>query len=88
MLWKVRQGHDLKGLSAQVAAFASVASAKTARSFKTATSGVPQSAIAGWTPDMRYRSPGILLADAQSWCLVADIVFHETVVQMQLDGVL
>lgn len=88
MLWKGQQGHDLRGLSADVAAFASVAGAKTARYFKTATSGVPQAAITGWTPGMRYRSPGISLADAQAWCLVADTVFHETVAQMQLDGVL
>ena len=88
MFWKGRDGHDLKGLSAQIAAVASVASAKTARYFKVATSGVPQGAIAGWTPDMRYRPPGISLADAQAWCLVADMVFHETVAQMRLDGVL
>ena len=88
VLWKGREGHDLKGLSAQIAAFASVATAKTARYFKTATSRVPQGAIAGWTPDMRYRPPGISLADARAWYRVADIVFHETIAQMRLDGTL
>ena len=88
MLWTGRQGHDIKGLSAQVATFASVAGAKTARYFKTATSGVPHGAIAGWTPDLRYRPPGISLADARAWYLAADMVFQETVAQMRLDGML
>lgn len=83
-----RQGHDLNYLTAQVAAFASVAGAKTARYFKAATSGVPQGAIATWTPEMRYQPARMAVGDAQAWCLAADAVFHETVAQMRLDGML
>ena len=83
-----REGHNLNHLSAQVAAFASVAGAKTARYFKTATRSVPQDAIATWTPQMRYRPPSISLGEAQAWCQVADRVFHETVSEMRLDGML
>lgn len=83
-----RQGHNLNSLSAEVAAFASVAGARTARYFKTATTGVPHGAIATWTPEMRYRPATMALGDARAWYAVADAVFHETIVQMQLDGML
>jgi hypothetical protein len=83
-----RQGHDLTYLNFQAAAFASVAGARTARYFKTAMTGVSQSSIAAWTPDMRYRSPTITLANAHAWYVIADAVFHETIAQMRLDGVL
>jgi hypothetical protein len=83
-----RRGHDLDYLSGQVAAFATVAGAKTARYFTTATRGILGSAISAWTPELRYRPAGMILADAQEWCTIADAVFQETVAQMRLDGVL
>ena len=82
------QGHNLAYLSSQIAAFASVAGARTARYFKTATTGVPQGAIASWTPGMRYRPATMTLTDAHAWYAVADAVFQETIAQMRLDGVL
>ena len=81
-------GHDLAHLESQVATFASVAGAKTARYFKTATAGVSQGAIASWTPSMRYRSATMTLADARAWYAIASDVFRETIAQMRLDGVL
>ncbi|MDA8383238.1 HEPN domain-containing protein [Metallibacterium sp.] len=83
-----RQGHDLRGLTQAVSAVATVAGAKTARYFKTATSGVPSSVIAQWKPEMRYRAPSMSPGDAQAWCTIADAVYQETVAQMQLDGVI
>ena len=83
-----KKGHDLGYLATHVSALAAVAGAKSARYFKTATSGVPSSAIAAWTPEMRYRSPTMALVDAESWHACARNVFQETVHQMRLDGVL
>lgn len=37
---------------------------------------------------MRYQPATMLPGDAHAWCNVADTVFHETVAQMRLDGVL
>lgn len=83
-----RRGHDLLNLAQAVSAVATVANAKTARYFKAATSSLPSSAIAGWDPEMRYRSPSMSPADAQAWCNIADAVYRETVAQMRLDGVI
>lgn len=83
-----KQGHKLSFLANQVSALATVAGAKTARYFKAATSGVPLSAIAAWTSEMRYRPATMTSGDALAWCNVADAVFVETVAQMRLDGVL
>jgi hypothetical protein len=82
------QGHKLSFLSAQVAALATVAGAKIARYFGPATKQVPSSAIAGWTPEMRYRTATMTVNDAQAWCACARDAFNETVAQMRLDGVL
>lgn len=87
MPWGSR-GHDLNYLATQVTALATVAGGKTARYFKTATSGVSSSAIAAWKPEMRYRPATMTSGDAQVWCRIADGVYQETVAQMRLDGVL
>ncbi len=83
-----RKGHDLNHLASQVTALATVAGAKTAKYFKTATSGVSSSAIAAWKPEMRYWPATMTSGDAQVWCQIADGVYQETVAQMRLDGVL
>lgn len=83
-----KEGHKLEFLTNQVSAWATVVSAKTARYFGVATSSVPSSVIAAWKPDMRYRPSMMTTGDARAWCNVADAVFHETVAQMRLDGVL
>lgn len=81
-------GHDFRSLVSQVNAVATVAGAKTARYYGPATTSVLTSAIAGWTPEMRYGAPAMALGDAQSWLGCARDIFHETVHQMKLDGVL
>lgn len=83
-----RKGHDLNYLAAQASAFASVAGARTARYFGGTASSLPSSVIAAWNPEMRYQPATMMPGDAQAWCNVADTVFHETVAQMRLDGVL
>ena len=83
-----RHGHDLNRLALAVGAVAMVAGAKTARYFGVAASGVPSSAIAAWRPEMRYQSATMMQGVAQTWCNVADAVFHETIARMRLDGVL
>jgi hypothetical protein len=83
-----KKGHNLNDLTARVTALASVAGAKTARYFKRATSGVSSSAIAIWTPEMRYRSPIMSISAAEAWHTIASNVFSETVAQMKLDGVI
>lgn len=83
-----RRGHDLRKLAQAVSAVATVAGAKTARYLKTVTSSVSSSAIAAWTPEMRYWAPTMTSGDAMAWCQIADNVFQETVAQMRLDGVL
>lgn len=83
-----KKGHDLNHLASQVTGLATVAEAKTAKYFKTATSGVSSSAIAAWKPEMRYRPATMTSGDAQVWCQIADDVYQETVAQMRLDGVL
>jgi hypothetical protein len=83
-----KKGHDLNHLATNVAALATVASAKTARYFKASTVGVPLSAIAKWTAEMRYRPATMPSSDAGAWCEYAAAVFQETVAQMRLDGVL
>ena len=92
-LWQLetgqpRRGHDLRKLAQAVSAVATVAGVKTARYFKQATSSVSSSAIAAWTPEMRYWAPTMTSGDAMAWCQIADNVFQETVAQMRLDGVL
>jgi hypothetical protein len=92
-LWQLETGQPTRGLdllrlAQEVSAVATMAGAKTARYFKTATSGVPSSAIAAWKPEMRYRPATMTPGDALAWCNVADDVFRETVAQMRLDGVL
>lgn len=92
-LWQLetgqpRRGHDLRELAQAVGAVATVAGVKTARYFKQATSNVSFSAIAAWTPEMRYRPATMTSGDARVWCQIADDVFQETVAQMRLDGVL
>lgn len=82
-----RQGHKLPFLTAQVTALATVAGAKIARYFGLATKQVPFSAIAGWTPEMRYRTATMTDSDARAWCICAQDVFDETVARMRLDGV-
>src|SRR5712692_10642249 len=47
---QLRRGHDLRLLAQAVSAVATMVGVKTARYFKTATSGVPSSAIAAWRP--------------------------------------
>lgn len=59
--------HGFGSLLQQVGALAAVAGAKTARYFGPATRGVLASAIASWTPEMRYRAPALTLGVAQSW---------------------
>ena len=83
-----RYGHDLRELGQAVAALASVAGSKTARYVKSATIGIPSSAIKDWTSEMRYRAPTMTVGDAAVWCQIAENVFRETVGQMRLDGVL
>ncbi len=83
-----RRGHDLRKLAQAVSAVATVAGNKTARYYKQATSRVSSSAIAAWRPEMRYRPATMTSGDAMAWCQIADDVFHETVAQMRLDGVL
>jgi len=92
-LWQLetgqpRRGHDLRKLAQAVSAVATVAGVKTARYFKQATSSVSSSAIAAWTPEMRYWAPTMTTGDAMAWCQIADNVFQETVAHMRLDGVL
>ena len=92
-LWQLetghpRHGHDLRKLANAVSAVATVAGVKTARYFKQATSHVSTSAIAAWVPEMRYRPATMTSGDAGAWCNIADALFHETVAQMRLDGVL
>lgn len=82
------RGHDFRSLLSQVNAVATVAGAKTAKYLGRATSGVLTSAIASWTPDMRYYAPSIALDVAQGWYACARDVFQETVHQMRLDGVI
>ena len=83
-----RRGHDLNYLATQATALTTVAGAKTARYLKAVTSSVSSSAIAAWTPEMRYRPATMTSGDAMAWCQIADNVFQETVAQMRLDGVL
>jgi len=83
-----KSGHNLNYLATQVTALATVAGAKTARYFKTATAGVLSSAIAVWRPEMRYRPATMTAGDAGLWCQVADNVFQETIAEMRMDGVL
>ena len=71
-----------------MSAVATVAGAKTARYFKQVTSSLSSSAIAEWTPEMRYWAATMTSGDAMAWCQIADDVFQETVAQMRLDGVL
>ena len=92
-LWQLetgqpRRGHDLRKLAQAVSAVATVAGVKTARYFKQATSSVSSSAIAAWTPEMRYWAPTMTTGDAMAWCQIADNVFQETVAHTRLDGVL
>ena len=82
------RGHDLGSLVKQISALATVAGAKTARYFGSATRRVPTSAIGSWTPEMRYRAPSLALGDAESWHACAHDVYQETIHQMRLDGVL
>lgn len=83
-----RHGHDLVTLAQAASAVATVLGARTARYFRTSTSGVASSVIAAWKPEMRYRSPGMSPSDAQAWCNIADTVYRETAAQMRLDGVI
>ena len=83
-----RRGHDLRELGQAVTALASVAGSKTARYVKSATIGIPSSAINGWSSEMRYWAPTMTVDDATAWCQIAENVFRETVGQMRLDGVL
>ena len=85
---KQGHGHDLYKLAQDVSAVATVAGAKTARYFKRATNGISSSAIAAWSPAMRYHAPTMTSGDAMAWCQIAENVFQETVAQMRLDGVL
>lgn len=86
--WGKKQGHDLGYLTKEISALAMVAGAKASRYFRSATSGVPSSVLAGWNPEMRYRPETLALTDAEAWWNVADSVFMETIAQMQLDGVI
>ena len=92
--WQLETGrpwyrrHDLRELGQAVAALASVAGSKTARYVKSATIGIPSSAIKGWSSEMRYWAPTMSVGDATAWCQIAENVFLETVGQMRLDGVL
>jgi hypothetical protein len=85
---QARVGHDFRSLLGQVSAVATVAGAKTAKYLGRASSGVPTSAIRGWTPEMRYHAPSMAPGDAANWHACARDVFQETVHQMRLDGVL
>lgn len=85
---KPRRGHDLQSLAREVSSVVAVAGARTARYFGAATKGLPSSAIANWSPEMRYRPATMTLPDAKAWCADAQAVFEETVAQMRLDGVL
>jgi len=87
MPW-AKQGHNLTYLANQISTLASFAGAKTARYLGAATKSLSSTGIIAWTPNMRYRSAMMPLADSQAWCQTADGVFHETIHQMRLDGVL
>jgi hypothetical protein len=83
-----RRGHELNHLSAEVANLAANAGSKTARYLGVSTRSVGTSAVAGWTPEMRYRPPSMTDGDAQAWHQCARDVYQETVHQMRLDGVI
>ena len=88
MPWGKQKAHELSFLANQVSALATVAGARTARYYKTATGNVPTSVIAAWNPAMRYQSPTTSASAAVAWCKIAEDVFNESVGQMMLDGVL
>ena len=73
-----RRGHDLSYLRAQVSALATVAGASTAKYFGASVAGVSTSAIATWTPELRYRPPMITERQAEAWCREAEAIFNET----------
>jgi hypothetical protein len=87
MPWR-KDGHNLTLLATQIAALATVAGARIARYLGASTMQITSSAIANWTPMMRYRPATMTGGDAQAWCACARAVFQETVDQMRLDGVL
>lgn len=87
-LWTGRNGHDLKHLASQASTLASVAGSKTARYLKSATSSISSTAIANWSPGIRYREPHLTHHVANTWHSAAKDVYDETIAAMHLDGVL
>jgi hypothetical protein len=83
-----RQGHEVSYLLAQVSALATVAASRTARYFGAHTSTLAKSPVSKWSPEMRYRPPVLTNADAQLYHDKASDVYHETIHQMRLDGVI
>jgi hypothetical protein len=82
--------HRLKTLGGEVAKLNSVFGAKTAKYASTpALQQLSNSPIQSWGPVIRYRSPGfVAAADSTNWVNDAKAVYHSTIVQMRLDGVI
>lgn len=80
--------HKLDDLRAEVNRLATVAGSRAARYFGRATQSVATAGIAGWRPEMRYRSATVKRNEAGTWHAEATRIFSETIFQMQLDGVI
>ena len=79
--------HDLTGFCDQLDVLAAQASGRWGRTYLAAEASLRASRILNnWTPEQRYRSPGVIVVDATAWCQEADLAYREIIGPLQLAG--
>ena len=82
-----RHSHDLPGLCDVLDVLAAQASSRTGRFYLGAQASLRASSILnGWTPEQRYRGPGVSATDAATWHQEAADAYGRIIGQLNLAG--
>jgi len=80
--------HDLRNLASGANTSLGMAGAKAAKYVGSAVQGLSTARIMAWRAEIRYHAPSIIPAEASTWLREARSVYHETIGQMMLDGII
>ena len=86
---QVGHHHDLSRLDRDLDSLAAQASSLVGKCYLGAQASLRASTILnGWTPEQRYRSPGVNATDAAEWHREAADVYRRVIGQLTLAGVI
>ncbi len=82
------KSHDLRNLASAANTLLGMAGARAGKYVGSAVRGLATARIMAWKPEMRYHAPSIIQGEASAWIREARSVYHETIGQMILDGII